>query len=220
VTTSSNGQVIDALDITGNVIVNHDNVTVKRCRVNATAGDIGCIFPTAPRSGVIIEDCELDGNDETGLMGVFDATGFTVRRCNIHHVGDGLDINGNCEARDNWIHDLSNPPPDPHSDGIQVNIEAANVSIIHNFIDCETPVLGNAAIITYQPASSGHSNLSIINNKLRGGGFTLFLPGDPSANTFINYNRIGGGDFGEVTGDPGNVTEFIGNVNDDTGAPI
>ena len=98
---SSNGQVIDSMFVTGGTInINHDNVTVQRCKVD-TSGTYGVhVFTGNP--GCVVRDCTII-SAQTAIEGYGD-----FRRNNISSVENGVVISSghNVTIRDNYIHDL------------------------------------------------------------------------------------------------------------------
>lgn len=205
ISSSANGQVIDARNVTGSITINHSNVTVRRCRVTA-----GAIFVRG--TGAIIEDCEVSphGGHNSGIS--VDAGGTTVRRCNIHTFENGIFTGtSNNVFRDNYIHDPIpyNSQTDPHIDGIQLwNGGANNLLIEHNTILCSLD--SNSAI------TGGTNNTGVVvnNNRLAGGGFTMYASGGSVTN-----NRWGNYVYGYV-GSGGSAATWSGNVDDATGNPI
>jgi hypothetical protein len=221
--------VIQDLDITdGYIRVDHDNVTVRRCRITPAPQIWGVYCNTTGR--VLIEDCEFSG---TGFGGPATSGTYWVRRCNIHgaengiHVMNGLTL---LDVRDCWFHDLDWQAPN-HGDGIQCSPNADNFVFHHNFLDGT----GCSSAIQFETGDASNNNWTITYNKLfltdddayiplGGGGYTIRLPNvDASANNLIvNHNRVMPGTFGVLVGTapPEHVTEFIGNVYDDTGLPV
>ena len=56
---------------------------------------------------LVLQDCEIDGTGRGGQLKGVQGGGFTVDRCNIHHVAQGVDMGGaNVTVRDSYIHDL------------------------------------------------------------------------------------------------------------------
>lgn len=220
----SNGEIIDALDVNpGTIRIRHDNVTVKRCRINANATFFGSIAFDGAHTGIVVEDCEIDGNDilASGCGG----EGITYRRCNIHNTENGFVTSGNFTARDNYVHDMMpyNPIDDPHIDGISLNEGASTITIEHN--NMIMPGQVSAGMTFWDVAGTAHSNITVNNNRLlldASGAYTVRLPGmNCSANnvTFTS-NRLEAGGFGYFTGSLSNITTWSGNVDDSSGTPV
>ena len=57
--TSFDGQVIENVDVTGAILVEHDNVTVRNCRVRYSESDKGINARSASPRGTLIEFCDV-----------------------------------------------------------------------------------------------------------------------------------------------------------------
>ena len=151
---TTDGTTLDSLDISGWVVVNAANVTIKRCYVRGGAAksfNTALIDCTAANcSNVVVQDCLLVPDQPTlwydGIIG----HDYTIQRCEIYHTVDGCGVynthnNGgavNTNIYANYIHSLAGYLVDPnHSNGPT-----------HN--DCIQPQGGN--------------NVQIIGNNLLG----------------------------------------------------
>jgi hypothetical protein len=103
--TSSDGQVIENVDVNGTIFVDHNNVVVRNVRVRTSSGVEGIRFDPN-KSGLLIEDCELDGRGSDRPRGAVAWARYTIRRCNIHGFGMGLAAYGDNIIEDNYIHDM------------------------------------------------------------------------------------------------------------------
>ncbi len=164
--TSAPGQVIQNLDVNGRITVNHDNVTIRNVRFRSAGQAINNLGHT----GLLVEDCEIDGSGAPDASSAIGEHNYTMRRCNIHHVGEGPRINGNVVLEDNYLHDFLNfIAQGAHQDCIQIT-SGSNIVIRHN--TCMIQVDGaNAAIMT---GSYAGSDVLIERNLLAGGGFTVY----------------------------------------------
>lgn len=120
VTTTGAGQTISGLNVSGQIVVAHNNCTVQRCHIkNNTLND-----PTGAQSaaqiwigtgitGTVVEDCETDGNytnaaaasGSGSIMGAPNPTvqNITIRRCNLHTSEQNLRYKiNNVLFIDNW----------------------------------------------------------------------------------------------------------------------
>jgi hypothetical protein len=96
-TVTTPGAVIDAKDIRGCLDNQADRVTVKRSRIRC-AGDY--VVRTADGvTGVVLSDVEIDGTGSpaTTAIGV---AGYTLRRADVHGVGDGPRMGDNTVVED------------------------------------------------------------------------------------------------------------------------
>jgi hypothetical protein len=217
-TINTAGTVVDARDISGSVVVNAPNVTIRRSRIRSSSFWVVDNNST----GLVIEDSEIDG-----LGGAHNAIGdrnLTVRRANIHHAENGFDVAGNVTVEDSYIHDLTTSGG-AHTDGAQFNQGASDIVFRHNTID-PTPLTdgATACIIMWDAGDPQNARVRIENNKLLGEGaaWALYAPGGPAQDIYINRNRFQRGVFGTTNGVRvgTTVTEFNGNVYDNTGQPV
>ena len=168
VSSSSNGQVIEELDVTGTITITHDNVIVRKCFVTATA-----FYGINHNSGanLLVEDCEIINPTSSGLLAISGATG-TYRRLNIHDSeGDNVKLGSNTNLHDSYLHS-PNPTETSHNDGVQIN-SGSNILIDGNRIDGNFQ--GQTSAIIVQTSNSAIDNLTITNNRLSGGSYTLYL---------------------------------------------
>ena len=232
---SSNGEIIEDLDIVGPgtsnagaLIITHSNVTVRRCRIR-TGSTIGGspVAVVGPSTGILIEDCEIDGDFADGSTGV-GGTNITVRRCNIHSCENGFHVQSNFLAEDNYIHDLDAVAVDPHIDGVQGDQGSDGITFRHNNFNLMALTHGISSGITmWDSAAPTDTNWLVENNRLVNdpiaGGYTVRLPTVDGTSNNIRWinNHIGAGNFGAVTPFPiTTITEWSGNVDYLTGDPI
>jgi hypothetical protein len=214
ITVTTDGAVVEKLDITGAITVLANNVTIRKVRI--TSGDYYPIrYFDNNNVGLLVEDSEI-----VGLSGqVTSAIAFqhyTARRLNIHGMADGLKADADVLVEDCWIHDLSNGPGE-HNDGVQ-STGGKGVALHHNSISGAS----NAAVQTGDESGAATEDLSIENNWLSGGGYTLNIRGTGATrpkNTRVINNRFSrDAVYGPWTIDDPNPT-VTGNTYDD-GSPI
>ena len=164
--TTTDGQVIANLDVNGSITIAHDNVSISNVRFRSAGQAINNLGHT----GLLVEDCEIDGSGAPDAASAIGEHNYTMRRCNIHHVGEGPRINGNVVLEDNYLHDfLDFIDQGAHQDCIQIT-SGSNIVIRHN--TCMLQVDGaNAAIMT---GTDSGSDLEFQRNLLAGGGFTVY----------------------------------------------
>jgi hypothetical protein len=195
-TVSQAGAVIDARDISGPVVVNAPNVTIKRSRIRTNA--MWLIDNNG--TGLRVEDSELLNQAAAGQknchVGIGSST-FTVVRTEITGCENAADIGGDhVTMTDNYIHDLDTTGPsyvwgnDPHTDGLQMSPGADNITIRHNWID---PTAGGGATSAIIMGVNGsQTNVWIEDNYLdgRNASYALYANRQPSPNVNINGNRM------------------------------
>lgn len=136
INTSSNGQLIEGKNISGTIVVNHTNVTVRRCRVFSSSALFLIETENAQAADTtVIEDCLIESGTGQGASGSAAVTGgATIRRCNINGLENGPYLANGSFVIDNLIHSMDAAGGDPHVDGIQ-NLAGSDVIIEHNHIE-------------------------------------------------------------------------------------
>jgi hypothetical protein len=137
---TTNGAVIQNLDISGRVHIEATNVTIRNCKARSGGTNATGVIYVNPSSGnwtgTRVLNCDLFGdNTSDGVKGVI-INGGEVAFCNIYGSEDGISFYGdNGNYHDNYIHDLSaTANADPHFDGIVTDGNADNWQIVHNTI--------------------------------------------------------------------------------------
>jgi hypothetical protein len=201
----TDGAVIEGLRVTGSIDVHANNVTVQNCEVNASGQIWGIAQIENSGSGLKVFNCHVYGVPldlaHYDACHVLDGVNGAVEVafCNIHGVENGVDL---CNyIHDNFIHDFANwVAKDNHTDGVQTYGWAGTggMRIIHNtIISIETG--GDFTPNNWQGGSSaialieGQHDLTIDNNLLAGGSYTMYGPsqhGAAPANVRVTNNRF------------------------------
>jgi hypothetical protein len=211
----NDGQVIENLDITGEIAVLANNVTIRNVRI--TSGDYYPIrYFDNNNTGLLVEDTEIVGLSGDVTAGISFAH-YTARRVNIHGTADGLKGDSDVVIEDSWIHDLSNGPGE-HNDGLQTT-GGKGVTLRHNVVSGAS----NATVQAGDDFGTATEDLRIECNWLGGGGYTLNIRGAGATvpkNTQVIGNRFTGDwAYGPwVIDDP--APTVTGNVSDADGTPI
>ncbi len=183
-TVTTSGQVIDGWHITGTLLVNASNVTIKNSQIDdhvtgegsSTSSFTIMDSTVGPASGCIFGE---------GIM----SSRYTVLRVHIRGIDDGFQANGsNVTIRDSYVKLCS--LSGSHSDGIQENGGGAGITNLimdHNTIDQRFAPSHSAPINLVE---AGTKNVTLTNNLLMGGTYTIFL--DPIANPWgvVQNNRV------------------------------
>jgi hypothetical protein len=211
------GEVVSGLDIRGTVDINAPNVKLMNSRIRGARFDVVRIKSGMP--GVVVQDCEIDGvgTDNDGSNGIRGSGTFL--RNNIHHVENGITLDGSAIIQDNYIHDLL-ASGSPHYDGIQIDGKVSDVIIHHNTII--NPYTQTAAVMIdnyFGPIA----NIVVSQNRLVGGGYTVYSDGQFNGGTisgvsFID-NRLGKGRWG-YRSFVKNAPLWRGNIDDKTGRDL
>jgi hypothetical protein len=211
---TTNGAVVEGLDIKGAITVLANDVTIRKVRI--ASGDYYPIrYFDNDNTGLVVEDSEIaatSGNVTSAIA----FRNYTARRLNVHGSADGFKADENVLIEDCYIHDLSNGAGE-HNDGVQ-STGGKGVTIRHNTI-------GGASNACVQAGDENGAtqNMTIDCNWLDGGGYTLNIRGKGATlpkNTRVTNNRFGrNAQYGPwAIDDPNPVV--TGNVYDDNGAPI
>jgi len=204
--TSSAGQVIQDLDITGAVVVNHNDVIIRRCRIHGFFWS-GIYIDTGVTVGhpVIVEDCLIESPDPGGIDGSSGASSdhYTVRRSRIRDVENGFSGTSNALVEYCFVYPMYNSGG-AHSDGFQTSTSAAisNITFRHNtvFSRGETGTGEGDGSSCFNCANDGLSftNVIIEHNFFAGGSYALYGPHgaagagrNPGTNVQVKDNHFG-----------------------------
>jgi hypothetical protein len=182
------GMVISGLDIQGTVSINAPNVTLMNCKVTAAAWNVIKIAPEV--TGVVVKYCEINGvgSGNDGSSGINGQGTFIGN--NIYNVENGINLTGSSVIQENYIHGLL-ASGSPHYDGIQIDGGVSDVTISHNTIINPN---GQTSAVMIDNFFGPISNIQVENNRLIGGGYTVYSDGQfrdatISGVAFIN-NRL------------------------------
>jgi hypothetical protein len=227
VTADKTGQVIDGLDITGEINVTAPNVTIRNTRVTGGGDWVVIIRPGA--DNLTIQDTELrtpagTPQDIACVLNISDATP-RILRANIHSCSAGVSSGGGL-VQDSYIHDMAQVPGLSHDVGIASN-GTGGLTVRHNTIFNQLDQ--TATIALYQDFDTQKDDL-IDNNLIAGGGYCLYGgTGTKGTTTNIRFtnNRLSRkyhptcGYYGTIASfnphDPGNT--WTGNYWDETLRP-
>lgn len=190
-TTSSNGQIINAMEIRGTLIVNHSNVVVTNTLIINSNNDwLWGVQCEGESTSVTLTDCTIDGQVNVGTC--IEDRNYTLIRCDIKGAENGLDANHDVTMQDCFIHDLFNGGADPHADGVQINNGGFNMTFTHNTILSKGADGSDttSCIISPQASTNPHDWL-IEDNVFAGGAFSLYGPQNGTGtNVVIRNNKF------------------------------
>ncbi|HEX6258643.1 MAG TPA: right-handed parallel beta-helix repeat-containing protein [Candidatus Saccharimonadales bacterium] len=192
--TTGNGQTISGKLITGELVVDHNNVTVVNSRIK------GRIIYSG--TGLTLRDVDLGPDacpgSSTGTR-LLAGNDFTLTRVHMHNNGDdllALTGGGNITIRDSLFNKTCYYPGD-HLDAIQYYHPGGvpNVTIEHNRIDARASNIsgnGNAAVFWADSPGAG-ARLTLKNNLFAGGNYTVYALDAPAGSGVVidvNANRL------------------------------
>jgi Right handed beta helix region len=212
--------VVENLHVSGAVVVNADDVTIRNVVIDATERYGIQVDPET--SGTVIEDVRIVGGLADGLCNIGIVYGdFQARRVDISGCGDGIRAGNNTVLEDSWIHDMRDLPDD-HSDGVQA-IGGTNIVLRGNNIQMDRAM--TSAMILHGHVSGDLRDVIVEDNLLAGGGYSLNIKERTASvrnvvvrdNVWVRDSYNFGPQQGDALADP-SITTWEGNVFDD-GAP-
>ena len=198
--------VYSGLVFTGTVQIECSGVTLENCVVKDTPSDWVGVVVSGNVQNVVIQNCEIAGagsnSTVTGTYGIAvqDDSQVSILNNNIHDVGSPFAIGaGQVVIEGNYAHDFYSGPG-THYNGIQVNGgNGADFSLL----------MENNTIINNQPQTDAIMldnelgpihNVTITNNLLVGGDYTVYVDGSKSSSPVtdvnISNNHLGSGIYG------------------------
>ncbi|MEV3978254.1 hypothetical protein [Nonomuraea sp. NPDC049758] len=167
------GKVIDGWDVTGDITVEADNVTIRNTRVRGQS-DYWGILQREGFSGLTVEDSEIFGNGKVRTQfGILNQGKLiTIRRVDIHTISNGI-LTDQGLVEDSYVHDPKYYSGD-HTDMIMSTGTAApgtELVIRHNTVINTLDQTG--AIALFQDFGVTR-NVTVQGNFLAGGGWSLY----------------------------------------------
>lgn len=145
--TTSNGQVIEGIDITGTVNIGHNNVTIRQCAIRvSSSGGRAVNITKASCTGLVIEDCYIYGAKNT-LGGIVTNSGSSfvsttpsfIRRNNLNGFENHITLwcpgNFNMSVIDNYFTAAGNAGNSSYDGDMIEFYECTNVTCEHNVFD-------------------------------------------------------------------------------------
>jgi len=215
ITISTDGAVVENLDVTGQITVTADNVTIRNFRIDASGSWYG--LQNSGGSNLVIEDGEVFGSRSAGVLG----SNLTARRLYLHdHGGDALKVGSNSLVEYCFI-EKNGTNADAHADGNQTR-GGSNITFRYNNIWMPSPGTSNYPGTPYKSNAAfmlelGISNFVVENNWLNGGTYTVYCPSPEMSGVIVRNNRFGR-DY-QYGLRAGNCAEWSGNVWDNNGNP-
>jgi hypothetical protein len=200
------------------------NITIKRSKVSCS--NQGMIRTSENGStqlaqGLLIEDVEFDGKgdvDSTALK----AGDYIVRRAHFHHIGSALRMWNNAVVEDSYVANIASTGTS-HNAGVPFDCGSNNVLRRNTILMNST---NGHAVPVYNGNPCLVSNITVENNLLAGGNYTLWC-GVPNVapNLQVRNNRFSrifnpkGGYYGP-TANCGGAAVWTNNIWDDTLLPV
>lgn len=178
------GAVIENVLInTSMLTISANNVTLRNCKIvynGAMNASFTTVYVKDGVTGTVFDHCEIDGQAKVS-RGINAQSGFTVKNCNIHDTGNGVEADRNFTVQESYIWNIKTPDgQDWHSDGVQGWGDANDVTIDHNTILLTG---GETGAVNFVGGASQSNNL-VQHNLLAGGGYTIYV-GSETKNTNV-----------------------------------
>ena len=242
---TGSGAVLNGLNVSGPVVIDAPNVTLSNSIVNYcdVDGDIVAIRAGSPTDGYIGDNATINHNrlfcdqpttnrSRSGVRDVYgEAKGVRVTGNEITGTGNGITLEYEGVATDNWIHDLGHLSGDHHS-GVSTHGGAKSIVFSHNtLLLANTSTSGggglSGAITSY--GDFGHAqNMTAQDNLISGGAYTVYgginneaTYGNPTNINFLNNRFVcGSWVYGPAFLRSGPTNHFTGNICDATLATV
>ncbi|MGE3327833.1 MAG: hypothetical protein AB7N61_20780 [Acidimicrobiia bacterium] len=166
------GTVIENVEVTGQIDVGANDVTIRNVKINAT-GLYG-VRSLPGMTGLVIENVEIVGVTEKCSAGVA-PNQYTARRVEVSGCEDGFKVGNNTTIEGSWVHSLRYSGG-AHNDAIQA-VGGSNIQILRNRLDGPWQAQTSAMIL--------HSDLlpledvRIAENLISGGTYSLYVKAKP-----------------------------------------
>lgn len=230
ITVTTPGTVISALDVTGTITVQANDVTIENTRVTAANPSGSAVFIAPKVSGTVVRDSTLQGADagrrsiQYGILNAgwppnasTQATRLRIVRCSNCYAGPGT-------LRDSYV-DVSAVVPGAHYEPIYYGGGAGPLTVDHNTLLNPQP---QTAIVFAGTDYGPQQGLTITNNLMAGGGWMVYGGSANRATRDITVtgNRFSrryfpkGGHFGVAAYMVWSRTRWEGNTWDDTHQPV
>ncbi|MEV4579477.1 hypothetical protein AB0K16_40120 [Nonomuraea jabiensis] len=167
------GKVIDGWDVTGDITVEADNVTIRNTRVRGQT-DYWGILQREGFSGLKVEDSEIFGNGKQRTQfGILNqGKMITIRRVDIHTISNGI-LTDQGLIEDSYVHDPKYYSGD-HTDMIMsTGTAAAGTELIIRRNTVINTLDQTGAIALFQDFGVTR-NVTVQGNLLAGGGWSLY----------------------------------------------
>jgi hypothetical protein len=235
VTSQADADTLTGRHVTGRVLITASNVYLHDFKVTGDGSGAACVEVSGSRTGILIEDFEIDGNGLltplAGLGGSSFARG-TFRRGNIHNCLDRVRLFEGSTYQHMYLHTpVVNPAyvsgtTSQHADAVQAVRGAAPIVVSESWLD-SSPVGANVTgAVIIKTDSAAITGVSIDRCYLNGGKYTVTVEagafGAPT-NVAVTDCRFGrsytDGLWSGAGVDPNTVTR-TGNVWADDGTAV
>jgi hypothetical protein len=185
----SPGALIDGWDVTGGILVDAEDVVVRRSRVTGD-GTSPYGIRTTPAGSVRIEDTTISGDfPKAGIGG----DRWTAERVEITRVThDGAHLGSRATLRNSWLHEFT-PPSGIEATALELVGPEGHALIEGNRVEMGTGPGHRAAVLLNEGRSAAGEAPAVVirDNVLGGGEYTLHQDGGAGEPVRIIGNRFG-----------------------------
>lgn len=182
-TVNTDNTIIDSKTITGTLVTNGNNITVRNCLFSGTATDQYGILVN--NGNATMDHCTFSGHQNAWAGGPYYAT-----YCEITGMTqDGCKLSSGSTVDHCYFHDFATSTG-AHADGAQMQDGVTNLTIQYNWFHptSTTADLVNSALFlcpTFGPSTAGPVNVNY--NVFGGGGYTVYCV-DGANGTYVVSN--------------------------------
>jgi hypothetical protein len=174
ITSDTPGETIDAMNISGGISVEANNVTIKNCRILATGW--WAIDVADGVTGTTILHCEIYTNDG-GYIGIH---GAHITACGnyIHGFENAITVYGGSTLQANYIDRMQSMQSDAHFDGIEIYGGDGLTRIWGNnihFSDTNGNWMSETGAINLTAWAENIDSVEIHGNWIGGGTYSLYI---------------------------------------------
>lgn len=230
ITTSRDGQVLTKLDVTGQITIAHDNVTIRAVRIrNGSDAKSAYSISYAPGSGATgarVEYAEIDGSGATLSVGVV-LSHFTMRHSHVRGHRSGMHVGTGGTVEYSYVH---SQVLTPGSHNVAMATHGATGVVIRG----NNLIGSTSAALSLYPDFAPLQDILIEENLFSGGSYCTYGGSGPKPyagqterirylnNAFAQHPHARCGHYGPVTvfstSRPGN--QWSGNVWEGSGAAV
>lgn len=212
----TNGAVIDGLDIPFPVKVFANNVTIKRSRIRAADFYVvRNIDPPTAYSGLVMQDCELDGLGITSAQSIAAQESPNARftRCNIHGMASsGPRLTAGTLMEDCYLWGYVHQEPDHEAGCSSAGGNSNGIVIRHCAIWINTAGASNCIGLYHD--SGTQTGVTVDQNLVNGGAYGMLcginVPGSPYAagTNMVFTNNVFGREYNAECGIFGAAAQY------------
>jgi hypothetical protein len=242
-TVTKAGSVVSGLNVSGYILVEAPNVTIKDTEVTQTTADGGQntgsggepwdIYIAPNATGTVVEDSTLHGADSAAnavLYGILNSAGTSVTATRDYFYNCAQCYAGPGTLEDSY--GIANGAyPVAHIETVYYGGNQAFLTIKHDTLlapfdkNADGSTHPSTAVVYTYSDFGVVSNLTVTDCLLAGGGSTIYGGGSTAVNVQVTNNRFSrlyfpdGGYYGVSLYDPAGII-WTGNTWDNTGLPV